>query len=77
MVRQEIHQSNARQGRYRDMTQHLSLGGCKWRDLSAQYFFIAWMQVARPQRAILLYCVNVSLLLVPQVGGCTRFLGAI
>ena len=26
---------------YRDMNQHLSLSGCKWRDLSAQYFFIA------------------------------------
>nr|MDO8116133.1 transposase [Candidatus Sigynarchaeota archaeon] len=26
---------------YRDMNQHLSLSGCKWRELSAQYFFIA------------------------------------
>jgi hypothetical protein len=26
---------------YRDMNQCLSLGGCKWRELSAQYFFIA------------------------------------
>jgi len=26
---------------YRDMNQNLSLSGCKWRELSAQYFFIA------------------------------------
>jgi len=26
---------------YRDMNQQLSLSGCKWRELSAQYFFIA------------------------------------